>query len=59
MLVLPFSFKVGVGSSVVFGHDRWCEEGPLQDFFPSLYVLVVNKNATIADYCQCGPGAVV
>ena len=51
-----FSFKVGVGSSIFFWDDRWCEEGPLRDLFPSLYVLGVNKDA---DYCQSGPDAVV
>jgi len=50
---------VGVGSSILFWHDRWCQEGPLRDLFPSLYVLVVNIDATIANYCQCGLGAVV
>ena len=31
----------------------------MRDLFPSLYVLAVNKDATIADYCQRGTGAVV
>ena len=49
-----FSSEVGVGSSIFFWHDRWCQEGPLRDLFPSLYVLVMNKDATIADYCRRG-----
>jgi len=31
----------------------------MRDLFPSLYVLVVDKDATIADYCHRGSGAVV
>jgi len=54
-----FSFEVGVGSSIFFWHDRWCQDGTMRDLFPSLYVLTVNKDATIADYCHCGIGAVV
>jgi len=54
-----FSFRVGVGSSISFWHDRWCEESPLRDLFPSLYVLAVNRDASIADYYQRGPGCVV
>ena len=45
-----FSFKAGVGSSILFWYDRWCKEGLLRDTFPSLYVLAVNRDATIADY---------
>ena len=54
-----FSSKVGVDSSIFFWHDSWCEEGPLQDLFPSLYVLVMNRDATIVDSCQSAFGAVV
>jgi len=54
-----FSFRVGVGSSISFWHDRWCEEGPLRDLFPSLYVLAVNRDASMADYYQNGPDGVV
>ena len=32
-------------------HNRWFKKGPLQDLFLSLYVLAVNRDATIADYC--------
>ena len=31
----------------------------MSDLFPSLYVLVVNKDATIAKYCHHRTGAVV
>jgi len=58
-ILSPFFLEVGVGSSIFFWHDRWCEEGPLRYVFPSLYVLVVSKDATIADYCPSGLGAVV
>jgi len=54
-----FSFKASVGSSILFWHDRWCTEGHLRDTFPSLYVLAVNRDATIADYCQRWPSNIV
>ena len=44
------SFEVGDGSSIFFRHDRWCGKFPLKDLFPSLYVLAVDKNASIAEY---------
>jgi len=53
-----FSFEVGVGSSLFFWHNRWCQEGPLRDLFPSLYVLTVNRDAITADFCQRRLGAV-
>ena len=54
-----FSFEAGVGSSILFWHDRWCKDGHLLDLFPFLYVLKVNKDATIAYYSQRGPGTIV
>ena len=54
-----FSFEVGVDSSIFFWHDLWYQEDPMRDLFPSLYVLPVNKDATIAYYCHHGTGAVV
>jgi len=44
------SFEVGDGSSIFFWHDRWCGEVPFKDLFPRLYVLVVDKNAPVAEY---------
>ena len=49
MLVLLFIFFSTIVS---------VKEGPLQDPFHSLYVLFVNKDATIADYYQRGPGTI-
>jgi len=54
-----FSFRVGDGSCISFWHGWWCEEGPLRGLFPSLYVLAVNRDASIADYYHNGPGGVV
>jgi len=54
-----FSFEVGAASSMLFWHDCWCQEGPLRDLFASLYVLAVNRDATIAYYYHHGLGAVV
>jgi len=31
----------------------------MRDVFPSLYVLAADRDATIADYCHRGNGAVV
>ena len=31
----------------------------MRDLFPSLYVLAVDKDATIAEYYHCGKGAIV
>jgi len=44
------SFEVGDGSLIFFWHDRWCGEIPLKDRFPRLYVLAVDKNASVANY---------
>jgi len=54
-----FSFKASVGSSILFWHDCWSTEGPLRDSFPSLYVLTVNRDAVMADFCQRGPSTFV
>ena len=58
-----FFFEASVGSSIFFfffwWHDCWCKEGPLRDPYPYLYVLAMNRDATIADYCQRGPGRIV
>jgi len=37
------SFKVGDGSSIYFWHDRWCDDGPLRDTFPGLFVLAQTE----------------
>ena len=44
-----FSFEVGDGSTISFWHNQWCGKGPLKELFPSLYVLVVDRNASVAD----------
>jgi len=35
-----------------FSHDRWCGEFPLEDLFPSLHVLAVDKNSSAAEYLE-------
>jgi len=45
-----FSFELGDGSTIFFWHDRWCGEVPLKEVYPGLYVLAVDRNASIADY---------
>ena len=54
-----FSFKTGVGSSILFWHDCWCKEGPLRDSFPSLYVLTANRDAAIADFFHREPSTIM
>jgi len=54
-----FSFKVGDGSSIYFWHDRWCDDTPLRDMFPSLFVLADNRDASIADYWDRDSGTIV
>ena len=54
-----FSFKVGDGSSICFWHDRWCDDAPLRDTFPVLFVLAKNRDASIADYWDRASGTIV
>ena len=48
-----FSFKVGDGSTIFFWHDRWCGEVPLKELFSGLYVLAMDKYASIVDSSIC------
>ena len=54
-----FSFKVGDGSSIYFWHDPWCDDAPLRDTFPGLFVLAENREASIAYYWDQTFGAIV
>ena len=38
------SFAVGNGQRVSFWRDKWCEDKPLCDSFPSLFALAVSKD---------------
>jgi hypothetical protein len=42
------SFEVGLGSKVLFWHDKWCTELPLKDVYPVLFACSNNKDAFIA-----------
>ena len=44
-----FSFMVGNGWRVRFWKDKWCGSSPFCDSFPSLFALVVSKNAWVND----------
>ena len=46
------SFEVEDDSTIFFWHDRWCSEIPLKDLFLSLYILAVDRNASVADYWE-------
>ena len=36
--------SVGSGNSILFWHDKWCDQGPLKDAFPRLYSISTQKN---------------
>ena len=42
------SFEVGLGTKVLFWHDRWCIDLPLKEMYPVLFACSNNKDASIA-----------
>jgi hypothetical protein len=42
-------FDVRVGSHVSFWHDLWCGDRSLKQYFPVLFSIVRNKDATVTD----------
>jgi len=49
------SFEVGLGLSISFWHNCWCEGASLRDLFPSLYAFVANNDANVwllTAYCK-------
>jgi hypothetical protein len=46
------SFEVGLGSKVLFWHDKWCTELPLKDVYPVLFACSNNKDAFIASFLE-------
>uniref|UniRef100_A0A2N9F1I0 Reverse transcriptase domain-containing protein n=1 Tax=Fagus sylvatica TaxID=28930 RepID=A0A2N9F1I0_FAGSY len=46
------TFEVGLGSKVLFWHDRWCIDLPLKDVYPVLYACSNNKDASIASLLE-------
>ncbi|XP_057518489.1 uncharacterized protein LOC130799411 [Amaranthus tricolor] len=40
--------SVGIGNSVQFWHDRWCEAGILKRIFPRLFTISLQKNSLIS-----------
>jgi hypothetical protein len=42
------SFEVGLGSKVLFWHDKWCTELPLKDMYSVIFACSNNKDAFIA-----------
>ena len=44
------SFKAGNGLKIRFWQDRWLGNSRLKDYFPSLFQIASNKEATIAQY---------
>ncbi|WVZ62664.1 hypothetical protein U9M48_012381 [Paspalum notatum var. saurae] len=49
------SFLVGNGSQVHFWEDTWCGSQPLKFIYPSLFNIVRNKSATVADVMSSVP----
>lgn len=47
--------EVGNGSNVLFLEDTWCCPGPLRFEFPTIFNIVLNKGASVADnWCREG-----
>lgn len=44
------SFKAGNGLEIRFWQDKWLGNSRLKDYFPSLFQIASNKEATIAQY---------
>ena len=42
-------FSVGDGRRVCFWKDAWCGEEVLRSLFPSLFVLLAQKEVLVAD----------
>jgi hypothetical protein len=40
---------VGDGSDISFWHDWWCGDRYLKQYFPVLFSIVRNKDATMVD----------
>ena len=47
---VPLSWEMTLQS--FFWHDCWYGDFPLKDLFPRLYVLAVDKNASVAEYWE-------
>ena len=43
---------VGLGTKVLFWHDRWCTEVPLKELYPVLYACSNNKDDFIASLLE-------
>ena len=51
-----FRFDVGNGAKVRFWHDLWQGETSFKDRYLTLYQIVLNGDAMIADYLEFGNG---
>ncbi|WVZ51089.1 hypothetical protein U9M48_002268, partial [Paspalum notatum var. saurae] len=49
------SFYIGDGTQVRFWEDTWCGNQPLKLSYPSLFNVVTNKDATVADVMSSSP----
>jgi hypothetical protein len=47
---LYFHYTIGFGDSARFWVDRWSDEGLLRDVFPTIYQIVLHKQATVSEY---------
>ena len=50
ILLNCFSFDVSDGSTILFWHDQWVENGCLKVLFPSLFVLSTQPLGLVSDY---------
>lgn len=50
------SFEVGNGRRIQFWNDMWCSEATLATRFPHIYEVVLEKDATIAEYIEVQGG---
>jgi hypothetical protein len=44
------SFSIGLGDSVSFWLDQWCEEGVLKGLFPDIFRIAQDKRAKVSNY---------
>ena len=44
------SFSIGLGDSVSFWLDQWCEEGVLKVLFPDMFRIAQDKRAKVSKY---------
>lgn len=55
-LAVVFPLRWVIGQRVSFWRDKWCEDKPLCDSFPSLFALAVSKETWVKDVWNVSKG---